>query len=169
MLKTLWTVTAAGLLALCTTGCGGGTDYPSKICDRLKSCYPTTDVAACKTANQKLSTIPDSMKSQVDQEIDACLTQACPLIQSCLNDLPATDYPSKICYKAKACGYTTDVASCRTSASQGLSSVPSAQEDAINKMLDQCLAMMCSAFQSCLTAVESQTGATGGTAAPSSY
>jgi hypothetical protein len=113
MLKTLWTVTAAGLLALCMTGCGGGSDYPSKICDKIKSCDPTMTAA--------------------------------------------------------------DVTSCKQQASQGLSSVPSAQKDTVNKELDQCLAMSCSLFESCLTAVENQaggtggTGATGGTVAPSSY
>jgi hypothetical protein len=108
MLKTLWTVTAAGLLAVCTTGCGG-TDYPSKICDKVKSCEPAMTAA--------------------------------------------------------------DVTSCKQEASQGLSAVPSAQKNAVDKELDQCLAMSCSAFESCLTGVENQAGATGGTGgtAPSTY
>jgi hypothetical protein len=108
MLKTLWTVTAAGLLALCVTGCGGS-DYPSKICEKMKSCVPTMTAA--------------------------------------------------------------DVSDCEKSASQGLSSVPSSQKAAVDKELDQCLAMSCAPFESCLTSVESQAGGTGGTGgtAPSTY
>ena len=114
MLRTLWTVTAAGLLAVCMTGCGGGTDYPSKICDKIKSCEPAMTAA--------------------------------------------------------------DVTSCKQSASQGLSSVPSAKKDAVNKALDKCLAIAdCYTFETCLSAAESMAGGTGGTsggggtAAPSTY
>ena len=110
MLKTLWTVTAAGLLAVCMTGCGGGTDYPSKICDRYKSCEPAMTAA--------------------------------------------------------------DVDACRKEASQGLSTVPSAQKDNVNKALDQCLAMAsCTDFDYCITGVKGMAGGTGGTggAAPSTY
>jgi hypothetical protein len=161
MLKTLWTVTAAGLLALCTTGCGGGsTDYASKFCDKLKSCDPTmtaADVAACKTtANQNLSTMPDSMKSQVDKEIDACLTQACPLPQSCLDVLSTTDYASNICDKMKSCGYTTDVASCTTTASGYISQIPANSKSQADKQMDACLAMACPVFQSCIVGLEGQ-------------
>ena len=93
MLKTLWTVTAAGLLALCMTGCGGGSDDASKICDRLNSCgllsqVGASSVADCKPiANQRMSGIPANMKSQVDQAIDGCLALTCPNILTCLNTL----------------------------------------------------------------------------------
>ena len=111
MLKTLWTVTAAGLLALCTTGCGGGSDYPSKICDKMKGC-------------------------------DSTMTAA-------------------------------DVTECKQEVNQGLSQVPSAQKDAVNKVLDQCLAMTnCIQFETCISTAQSTGGGTGGTgggAAPSTY
>ena len=89
MLKTLWTVTAAGLLALCMTGCGGGSDYPSKICDKYKSCDATTDVASCKTAaSQGLSTVPDSMKDTIDKMLDNCLAQtSCAIFDTCIKNV----------------------------------------------------------------------------------
>ena len=91
MLKTLWTVTAAGLLALCMTGCGGSTDYASKICDKMKSCGYTTDVASCKTtANGYISEIPANSKSQADKEMDGCLAEGCPAFMSCIQGLESS-------------------------------------------------------------------------------
>jgi hypothetical protein len=89
MLKTLWTVTAAGLLALCVTGCGGGSDYPSKICDKYKSCDATTDVGACKTeAGQGLSSVPDSMKDTINKMLDNCLAQtSCSVFDTCITNV----------------------------------------------------------------------------------
>jgi hypothetical protein len=88
MLKTLWTVTAAGLLALCMTGCGGGSDYASKICDKMKSCDSTTDVSACKTtANQYLSAIPSAQKNTADTMLDNCLAQtSCTIFMTCIDN-----------------------------------------------------------------------------------
>jgi hypothetical protein len=83
----------------------------------------------------------------------------------------STDYPSKICDKLKSCDPTMDVASCKTAANQALSKMTGSQKDAIDKEMDQCLAMTdCSLFYSCFTAVQSRaggTGGSGGTAAPS--
>ena len=94
MLKTLWTVTAAGLLALCTTGCGGGsTDYASKICDKATKCGTTTlvelgasNAADCKTtANGYISQIPASSKADADKQMDACLAITdCTSFASCI-------------------------------------------------------------------------------------
>jgi hypothetical protein len=159
MLRTLWTVTAAGLLALCMTGCGGGTDYPSKICDKMKSCNPTmtaADVTACKaTTNQNLSTIPASMKSQVDQEIDACLTQACPLIESCLNALPTTDAVTDACNKANSCsllsqmGYSS-VSQCVSEGQASLNAAGS-QKSTVENAISACTKQAdCSVFAYCI-------------------
>jgi hypothetical protein len=87
-----------------------------------------------------------------------------------------TDYASNICDKAKSCDPTwtaSDLATCKTQANQALSKITGSQKDAIDKEMDQCLAMTdCSLFYSCFTTVQSMaggTGGTGGTAAPSTY
>ena len=92
MLKTLWTVTAAGLLALCMTGCGGGsTDYASKICDKANTCGSATltqlgsNAADCKTtANGYISRIPANSKAEADKSMDACLGMECSPFASCI-------------------------------------------------------------------------------------
>jgi hypothetical protein len=92
MLKTLWTVTAAGLLALCMTGCGGSTDYASKICDKANQCGSATLVqlgvsngADCKTtANGYISRIPANSKADADKSMDTCLAMECSPFASCI-------------------------------------------------------------------------------------
>ena len=92
MPKTLWTVTAAGLLALCTTGCGGDSDYASKICDKAKSCGSTTDVATCKAqTNQLLSQIPSAQRDSVDKALDKCLAMTdCNAAKTCFQSAVST-------------------------------------------------------------------------------
>jgi hypothetical protein len=130
------------------TGCGGGTDYPSKICDKMKSCNPTmtaADVTACKaTTNQNLSTIPASMKSQVDQEIDACLTA-----------LPTTDAVTDACNKANSCsllsqmGYSS-VSQCVSEGQASLNAAGS-QKSTVENAISACTKQAdCSVFAYCI-------------------
>ena len=162
MLKTLWTVTAAGLLALCVTGCGGS-DEASKICDKMKSCDSTLDVNSCKSqASQGLASVPDSQKDAVNKMLDQCIAGSCATLQSCVADVQTQVvdyYVTQICDKLKSCDSTTDVSQCKSQAGQNLALVPSSVKDDVNKMLDQCLAQTsCSVFQSCIGNVQSLVG-----------
>jgi hypothetical protein len=165
MLKTLWTVTAAGLLALCVTGCGGGSDagsdYASKLCEKAKACGSTTDVATCKAeTSQTLSQIPSSQRDSIYRTLDQCLAVTdCSAAHACVLAIDFTggsSVVSEICDKLKSCDSTTDVAVCKTEASQTLASVPSTQKDAVYKILDQCIAGSCATLQSCVADVQSQ-------------
>ena len=160
MLKTLWTVTAAGLFALCVTGCGGGSDagsdYASKICEKATACGSTTDIATCKAeTGQTLSQIPSSQRDSIYKALDQCLAVTdCSAAHACLLAIDLTGgsgIVSEICDKLKSCDSTTDVAACKSEASQTLASAPISV-----KMLDQCLAGSCATLQSCVADVQTQ-------------
>jgi len=93
MLKTLWTVTAAGLLALCMTGCGGGSDVVTDACNKASTCGSLSQmgfssVSDCVNQGKAALNSAGSQKSTVENEISACLKKAdCPAFNSCVAPL----------------------------------------------------------------------------------
>ena len=93
MLKTLWTVTAAGLLALCMTGCGGGSDPVTDACNKANSCnllsqMGYSSVSQCVSAGKASVNAAGSQKSTIENGISACLKQSdCNAFALCIQAL----------------------------------------------------------------------------------
>ena len=93
MLKTLWTVTAAGLLALCTTGCGGGSDPVTDACNKANSCHLLTQmgysgVSQCVSEGKAMLNSAGNQKGQIENGISACTKQAdCNVFALCIQNL----------------------------------------------------------------------------------
>jgi hypothetical protein len=92
MLKTLWTVTAAGLFAVCMSGCGGGSDPVTDACNKANSCnllatMGYSSVSAC-VSDGKASVNASPQKSTIENEISACLKQSdCNVFAACIQAL----------------------------------------------------------------------------------
>ncbi len=107
MSRTLWTVSAAGLLAVCMTSCGApGKDYVSEICLKLESCSSldkmgSTTVGECKNAAIKGMIPPDggSSRTAVEAELDKCMamTQCSEFADCVFTSIPPPPPPPCTC------------------------------------------------------------------------
>jgi hypothetical protein len=196
MKRTIWTMAATGLIATCMTTCGGGKDYVTDICNRLKDCgslslMSVTTVSQCVTAgNQQLSGLTSNDRSSANKAMDQCLaTSDCTSFKSCMSDLIANG-PSSVntpntpntttaivastCSKLQSCNDlsqmdVTTVAQCTANANQQLSQVPSSELTSVVQMLNQCLAQSdCATFTSCINALNVSEPSTVSTPAPTS-
>ena len=99
MKKILWTAAATGLLILCVSGCGGGSDDPiTQACNKLQSCGTISSVmpgvttaADCVSQGNAMMNQPGAPKAQIEQGITNCLTYTdCTTFTSCIETLQSS-------------------------------------------------------------------------------
>jgi hypothetical protein len=175
MKRTLWTMATTGLLVICMTSCGGGTDYATSVCQRLQGCNDlsmvtgATTVTECeKTANQQLGAMSSSDRATFDKGLDQCLAiQDCGGFTSCYGTLlnnpgtsVGTDYASMICNKLSSCGTLSQmgmatVSQCITTVNSELSAIPANVRAQANAAIAACLALTCTSATQCLASLSS--------------
>jgi hypothetical protein len=91
MRRTLWTVLAAGLLAVGAASCGGGGDTAGDLCNKMNTCNDLAgmSVAECKDAlNQTLKSLTSSQKADAEKMINQCVGLAdCTNFSACISSL----------------------------------------------------------------------------------